>query len=461
MHVHHRHWDSGGGVARALASHHGDLGSMPGGLTPGFPHVGIVLDDAAFRWVFSGYSRFPALAFLRHSILGSHFMVCLGMTGTYGSQLKSPLLGRAAESVWLTTIYLVFHWLLTVVSCTSGLCDSGICPKHAMLFPSPPGGHPPHDACQNRSSNLWHSHKIMWQGEVHLELHVPLQLHVQTWQTDAVYLKRARARRDGKTVRPLRHTSRAGGKGIGEVQLHRGESSTYLGFLLQGRIEEVRGNPSNCFGPTPGVGVFPEHACEDFRCNSEFCIDTDLVCDEVNHCGDNSDEAGSVICACECNTCKCLLRIGRETWVALNIEVLRVGDGREHPPTSGIIQHDSIYENPGATPPEWSPVRMVMTVRRYCKYVSSIENLLLGSLGSRFTSCEQQVGCKLKCQLLVRVLSSPLHLASYAHIMCSRLAQKFVRVKCVRSQQTQKVQARIGLVKASPLTTCDQLILAH
>nr|CAD7406013.1 unnamed protein product [Timema poppensis] len=42
--------------------------------------------------------------------------------------------------------------------------------------------------------------------------------------------------------------------------------------------------------------VIKEHACEDFRCNSEFCIDTDLVCDEVNHCGDSSDEASSAIC---------------------------------------------------------------------------------------------------------------------------------------------------------------------
>ncbi|KAJ8872625.1 hypothetical protein PR048_026233 [Dryococelus australis] len=36
-----------------------DPGSIPGGFTPGFSHVGIVLDDAACRWVFSGYSRFP------------------------------------------------------------------------------------------------------------------------------------------------------------------------------------------------------------------------------------------------------------------------------------------------------------------------------------------------------------------------------------------------------------------
>ncbi|KAJ8866969.1 hypothetical protein PR048_032831 [Dryococelus australis] len=52
-------WGSGGAVARALATHHGDPGVMPGGFTPGFSHVGIVLDDAACRQVFSGYSRFP------------------------------------------------------------------------------------------------------------------------------------------------------------------------------------------------------------------------------------------------------------------------------------------------------------------------------------------------------------------------------------------------------------------
>ncbi|KAJ8894054.1 hypothetical protein PR048_006664 [Dryococelus australis] len=49
----------GGVVASALASHPGDTGSIPGGLAPGFLHVGIVLDDAACRRAFSGHSRFP------------------------------------------------------------------------------------------------------------------------------------------------------------------------------------------------------------------------------------------------------------------------------------------------------------------------------------------------------------------------------------------------------------------
>ncbi|KAJ8893009.1 hypothetical protein PR048_005590 [Dryococelus australis] len=51
---------SGGAVARALASHHGDPDLIPGGFLPGFSsHVGTVLDDVACRRVFTGYSRFP------------------------------------------------------------------------------------------------------------------------------------------------------------------------------------------------------------------------------------------------------------------------------------------------------------------------------------------------------------------------------------------------------------------
>ncbi|KAI4487730.1 hypothetical protein M0802_011876 [Mischocyttarus mexicanus] len=41
-----------------------------------------------------------------------------------------------------------------------------------------------------------------------------------------------------------------------------------------------------------------EHTCKDFRCTqNEFCIETDLLCDGVNHCGDGSDEAPSTHCA--------------------------------------------------------------------------------------------------------------------------------------------------------------------
>ncbi|KAJ8890589.1 hypothetical protein PR048_010098, partial [Dryococelus australis] len=42
-----------------LASHLGDLGSIPGWIAPGFPLVGIALGDTAGRRVFTGISRFP------------------------------------------------------------------------------------------------------------------------------------------------------------------------------------------------------------------------------------------------------------------------------------------------------------------------------------------------------------------------------------------------------------------
>ncbi|KAJ8867032.1 hypothetical protein PR048_032894 [Dryococelus australis] len=50
-------------------------GSIPGGVAPGFSHVGIVLDDAAAgRWVFSGISRFPhsVIPALLHTHIASH-----------------------------------------------------------------------------------------------------------------------------------------------------------------------------------------------------------------------------------------------------------------------------------------------------------------------------------------------------------------------------------------------------
>jgi hypothetical protein len=38
-----------------------------------------------------------------------------------------------------------------------------------------------------------------------------------------------------------------------------------------------------------------------FQCGNKFCIDEDLKCDNVDHCGDNSDEAmeGFAQCAVE------------------------------------------------------------------------------------------------------------------------------------------------------------------
>ncbi|KAJ8868930.1 hypothetical protein PR048_030471 [Dryococelus australis] len=46
-------------LVRPLASHQGEPGSFPGGVAPGFSHVGIMPDAAPDRWVFLGISRFP------------------------------------------------------------------------------------------------------------------------------------------------------------------------------------------------------------------------------------------------------------------------------------------------------------------------------------------------------------------------------------------------------------------
>ncbi|KAJ8871573.1 hypothetical protein PR048_027899 [Dryococelus australis] len=48
-------------VVRLLASHQCEQGSIPGRVTPGFSHVGIVPDDVSGRRVFTGISRFSPL----------------------------------------------------------------------------------------------------------------------------------------------------------------------------------------------------------------------------------------------------------------------------------------------------------------------------------------------------------------------------------------------------------------
>ncbi|KAJ8892867.1 hypothetical protein PR048_005448 [Dryococelus australis] len=50
--------DRGGVVVRLLASNQGKPDSVPGGVTPGFSHMGIVPNDGDGRRVFSGISRF-------------------------------------------------------------------------------------------------------------------------------------------------------------------------------------------------------------------------------------------------------------------------------------------------------------------------------------------------------------------------------------------------------------------
>ncbi|KAJ8875274.1 hypothetical protein PR048_023169 [Dryococelus australis] len=65
-----------GFVARALASQHGDLGSIPGGFPPEFLHVVILPNDAACRRAFSRYFRFtrPCIPAPLHPRVSLHVM---------------------------------------------------------------------------------------------------------------------------------------------------------------------------------------------------------------------------------------------------------------------------------------------------------------------------------------------------------------------------------------------------
>ncbi|KAJ8880845.1 hypothetical protein PR048_017317 [Dryococelus australis] len=66
-------WGRGGVVVRIIASHLGELCSIPGGVAPGYSHAGSVPDGASGRWVFSGISRFlcPCILALLHTDLAS------------------------------------------------------------------------------------------------------------------------------------------------------------------------------------------------------------------------------------------------------------------------------------------------------------------------------------------------------------------------------------------------------
>ncbi len=62
--------------------------------------------------------------------------------------------------------------------------------------------------------------------------------------------------------------------------------------------------PNVSLGPylpdeTFGQGT-EKNGCRDgFECDRGICIDNDLVCDNVNHCGDGSDERHSQFCSRE------------------------------------------------------------------------------------------------------------------------------------------------------------------
>ncbi|KAH8286856.1 hypothetical protein KR018_002902 [Drosophila ironensis] len=66
-----------------------------------------------------------------------------------------------------------------------------------------------------------------------------------------------------------------------------------------------------------------EHTCKDFTCATrEFCIHPDLLCDGVNHCGDNSDE--SVQNQCQSETSSTVFGMDITWFVLIVVGVLLV-----------------------------------------------------------------------------------------------------------------------------------------
>lgn len=54
---------------------------------------------------------------------------------------------------------------------------------------------------------------------------------------------------------------------------------------------------TSCLRPATVHPKLLEHSCRDFRCTTkEFCVSPDLLCDNVNHCEDGSDEAIGTFC---------------------------------------------------------------------------------------------------------------------------------------------------------------------
>ncbi|KZC04270.1 Lipase member H-A [Dufourea novaeangliae] len=73
---------------------------------------------------------------------------------------------------------------------------------------------------------------------------------------------------------------------------------TRTNFVTLKYVTDSWGTKGNGFRLVITAVKDPKHTCKDFRCTEkEFCIETDLLCDGVNHCGDGSDEAISTLCA--------------------------------------------------------------------------------------------------------------------------------------------------------------------
>ncbi|XP_055381657.1 uncharacterized protein LOC129612169 [Condylostylus longicornis] len=76
-----------------------------------------------------------------------------------------------------------------------------------------------------------------------------------------------------------------------------GSIFTRTNFVTLKYVTDNWGTDANGFKLVITAVKDSKHSCKDFRCEyRDFCIHPDLVCDNVNHCGDNSDESASNLC---------------------------------------------------------------------------------------------------------------------------------------------------------------------
>ncbi|XP_032674863.1 uncharacterized protein LOC116845832 isoform X2 [Odontomachus brunneus] len=169
---------------------------------------------------------------------------------------------------------------------------------------------------------------------------------------------------------------------------------TRTNFVTLRYVTDAWGTKENGFRLVITAVKDPKHTCKDFRCTqNEFCIETDLLCDGVNHCGDGSDEATSTLCA---NSEASTILGMQTTWfaVALVFLILSVGclvtaavlcffkkhvltprhphnahNAQSHPPvsfpwipsSSWLVSYVLIYRrvSPATTSDDWSSQRPV------------------------------------------------------------------------------------------------------
>ncbi|XP_025159613.1 uncharacterized protein LOC105190890 isoform X3 [Harpegnathos saltator] len=174
---------------------------------------------------------------------------------------------------------------------------------------------------------------------------------------------------------------------------------TRTNFVTLRYVTDAWGTKENGFRLVITAVKDPKHTCKDFRCTqNEFCIETDLLCDGVNHCGDGSDEATSTLCA---NSEASTILGMQTTWfaIALVFLILSIGclvtaavlcffrkhvltprhphnahNAQSHPPvsfpwipsSSRLVSYVMIYRgvSPATRSDDWSPPQRPVPSRR-------------------------------------------------------------------------------------------------